>query len=83
MALGGRVTVCRAMAAPKKYSDEMRECATRMALEARRDPSAATGAIKRIAQQLGIQAGPLPHVGSPSGDRRRRPAGYDGCSAAG
>lgn len=42
------------MAAPKKYSDELRERATRMTLETRRDPATATGAIKRIADQLGI-----------------------------
>jgi transposase len=42
------------VAAPKKYSDELRERATRMTLEARRDPATATGAIKRIADQLGI-----------------------------
>ena len=42
------------MAPPKKYPDELRERATRMAVEARRDPAAATGAIKRIAEQLGI-----------------------------
>lgn len=42
------------MPAPKKYGDELRERATRMALEARRDPATATGAIKRIADQLGV-----------------------------
>ncbi|MDX8048540.1 IS3 family transposase [Lentzea sp. BCCO 10_0798] len=42
------------MAPPKKYPDELRERATRMAVEARRDPASATGAIKRIAEQLGI-----------------------------
>jgi transposase len=42
------------MPAPKKYPDELRERATRMAVEARRDPAAAPGAIKRIADQLGI-----------------------------
>ena len=42
------------MAPPKKYPDELRERATRMVMEARRDPAAATGAIKRIAEQLGI-----------------------------
>ena len=42
------------MAAPKKYSDELRDRATRMALDARRDPATATGAIKRIADQLSI-----------------------------
>lgn len=42
------------MAAPRKYPDELRERATRMAVEARRDPAAAVGAIKRIADQLGV-----------------------------
>ena len=42
------------MAAPKNYSDELRERATRMALDARRDPATSTGAIKRVADQLGI-----------------------------
>ena len=42
------------MVAPKKYSDELRGRATRMALEARRDPATSTGAIKRIADQFGI-----------------------------
>jgi len=42
------------MPAPKKYPDELRERATRLAVEARRDPAGATGAIRRIADQLGI-----------------------------
>jgi len=42
------------VAAPKKYSQELRDRATRMALDARRDPATATGAIKRIADQLGV-----------------------------
>lgn len=42
------------MAAPKKYSDELRQRATRMAVEARRDPGSKVGAIKRIADQLGV-----------------------------
>lgn len=42
------------MAAQRKYSEELRERATRMALEARRDPASSTGAIKRIADQLGV-----------------------------
>lgn len=41
------------MPAPKKYSDELRERATRLAVEARRDPASAVGAIRRIADQLG------------------------------
>jgi transposase len=39
------------MPAPKKYPDELRERATRLVVEARRDP---VGAIRRIADQLGI-----------------------------
>jgi transposase len=42
------------MAAPKKYNDELRERATRLAVEARRDPACAVGAIRRIADQLGV-----------------------------
>src|SRR3954470_18375600 len=42
------------MPAPKKYPDELRERATRLAVEARRDPAGAVGAIRRIADQLGI-----------------------------
>jgi transposase len=42
------------MSAPRKYPDELRERATRLAVEARRDPQAATGAITRIAGQLGV-----------------------------
>jgi transposase len=42
------------MAAPRKYPDELRERATRLAVEALRDPGSAGGAIKRIADQLGV-----------------------------
>jgi transposase len=42
------------MAAPRKYPDELRERATRLAVEARRDPATVAGAIKRIADQLGV-----------------------------
>lgn len=42
------------MAAPRKYPDELRERATRMAVEARKDPKASPGAIRRIAGQLGV-----------------------------
>ena len=38
----------------RKYPDNLRERATRLAVESRRDPAAATGAIRRIADQLGI-----------------------------
>lgn len=42
------------MAAPRKYPDELRERATRMAVEARKDPATRPGAIPRIADQLGM-----------------------------
>ena len=42
------------MPAPKKYDDELRERATRLVVEARRDPVSAVGAIRRIADQLGV-----------------------------
>ena len=42
------------MSGQRKYSMELRERATRMALEARADPSRRRGAIKRIGGQLGI-----------------------------
>ncbi|CAG7843922.1 Insertion element IS6110 uncharacterized 12.0 kDa protein [Pseudoclavibacter triregionum] len=42
------------MAAPKKYPDELRERATRLAVEARQDPARKTGALQRIGEQLGI-----------------------------
>ena len=42
------------MAAPKKYGDELRERATRMAVELRDDPATRNGAIQRVAAQLGI-----------------------------
>jgi len=42
------------MAAPRKYGDELRERATRMAVEARQDLATRPGAIKRVADQLGM-----------------------------
>lgn len=37
-----------------KYPQELRERATRLAVEARRDPETRTGAIARISDQLGV-----------------------------
>ncbi len=42
------------MAAPRKYPDELRERAIRMAVDLRRDPATKTGALRRVADQLGI-----------------------------
>jgi transposase len=42
------------MAAPRKYPQELRERAVRLAVEARRDPVMRAGALRRIGEQLGI-----------------------------
>lgn len=42
------------MAAPRKYPDELRERATRLAIETRKDPAGRAGSIKRIADQLDV-----------------------------
>lgn len=42
------------MSAPRKYGDELRDRATRMAVEARQNPATKAGAIKRVADQLGM-----------------------------
>ena len=42
------------MAAPRKYPEELRERAIRMAVDARRDPVTRPGALRRVGEQLGI-----------------------------
>jgi transposase len=42
------------MAAPRKYPDELRERATRMAVDARQDQATRAGAYRRVGEQLGI-----------------------------
>ncbi|MEV6683682.1 transposase [Streptomyces erythrochromogenes] len=42
------------MAAPRRYPDELRERATRLCVEARKDPAGRAGAIRRIADQLDV-----------------------------
>ena len=42
------------MAAPRKYPEELRERAIRMAVDLRRDPATRTGALRRVGDQLGI-----------------------------
>ena len=42
------------MAAPRKYPDELRERATRLAVELRQKPETKHGAINRVAEQLGM-----------------------------
>ena len=48
------------MSGQRQYSMELRERATRMALEARADPGRRWGAIKCISGQLGINPDALP-----------------------
>ena len=42
------------MAAPRKYPDELRDRAVRLAVDARKDPTSRPGALARIGGQLGI-----------------------------
>ncbi len=42
------------MAAPRKYPEELRERAVRLAVDARRDPVTRPGALQRVGEQLGI-----------------------------
>jgi transposase len=42
------------MPAQRKYPEELRERATRMAIDARKDPATRTGAYRRIGEQLGV-----------------------------
>jgi transposase len=42
------------MAAPRKYPDELRERAIRLAVDARKDPATLSGALARIGGQLRI-----------------------------
>lgn len=44
------------MSAPRRYPAELRERATRMVLEALKDPETGKGAIGRIGSQLGVNA---------------------------
>ncbi len=72
------------MAAPRKYGEELRERATRMAVDARKDPSTRSGAIPRIAEQLGMH--PETHVRcarDPAGGLRSRPGPRAGDTSAG
>ncbi|GAB3556276.1 transposase [Spelaeicoccus albus] len=42
------------MAATRKYPEELRRRATRMAVDARKDSESKAGAIRRVAEQLGV-----------------------------
>ena len=62
------------MGAPRKYSPELKERATRLALDARSDPAMSRGSMARIADQLGIHREALrTWVQRAEVDARRRP----------
>ena len=42
------------MAAPRKYPEELRDRAIRMAVDLRRDPATRVGALRRVGEQLGV-----------------------------
>ena len=42
------------MAAPRKYPEELRERAIKLAVDLRRDPATRSGALRRVGEQLGI-----------------------------
>ena len=42
------------MAAPRRYPEELREGAIRMAVDLRRDPATRLGALRRVGEQLGV-----------------------------
>ena len=61
------------MAAPKKYPDELRDRAVRLVLEAKKDPGARSGAVRRIGEQLGINPGDVAGLGESGRGRRGHP----------
>jgi transposase len=67
------------MAFKQRYPAELRERATRMAVELRRDPETRMGALRRVGEQLGVHPEALrtwvKHAEIDAGDRPGVPSG--------
>ena len=68
------------MSTVQRYPKELRERATRLAVEARQDSETKDGAIKRVAEQLGINHNTL-RTWVVKAERNQSPSSSDGVDA--